>query len=49
MERIPSQYGAFTGESATVLPFLKRTAFSEDILQVVTGLSHAFNEAVELL
>jgi len=41
--------GAFTGQSATVFPFLKRAASSEDILQVVTSLSHAFDEAVELL
>ena len=42
-------FGAFTGQSATVLPFLKRVAVSEDVLQVVAGLSDAFDEAEELL
>ena len=41
--------GALTGQSATVLPFLKWSTFSEDVLEIVTGLLHAFDEAVKLL
>ena len=42
-------FGALTGQSATVFPFHKWGAVSEDILEVVTSLSDAFDKAVELL
>ena len=38
--------GAFTGQSATVFLLVGWRGFSKDFLQVITGLSYAFDEAL---
>jgi hypothetical protein len=42
-------FGAFTGQSATVILLVERRDLSKDFVQVITGLSHTFDEALQLL